>query len=78
MKWNGKIYVDTCLPFGLCAVPELFNILANLLEWIKITKGVSHILHYLEDFLILGPPISFKCKQVLDIIIKICKNLRVP
>ena len=78
MKWNGKIYVDTCLPFGLCAAPKLFNILADLLEWIVITKGVSHILHYLDDFVILHPPTSFKLQQDLDIIIKSCKDLGVP
>ena len=55
MKWNGKIYVDTCLPFGLRTAPKLLNILADLLEWILITKGVCHILHYLNDFLILNP-----------------------
>ena len=33
-KWNNKVHVDTCLPFGLCAAPKLynFNILADLLE----------------------------------------------
>ena len=78
MKWNGKIYVDTCLPFGLHAAPKLFNILADVLEWMVITKGVSHILHYLDDFLLLGPPTSCKWQQDLDIIIKICKDLGVP
>ena len=78
MKWNGKIYVDTCLPFGLRAVPELLNILADLLEWIVITKGVTHILHYLDDFLILGPPTSCKCQQDLDTFIKIYKDLQFP
>ena len=48
-----------------------------MLEWIAITEGVSHILHYLDDFLILGSPMSFKCQQDLDIIIKICKDLGV-
>ena len=24
MKWNDKVYVDTCLPFGLRAAPKLF------------------------------------------------------
>ena len=75
IKWNDKVYVDTCLPFGLCAAPKLFNILADLLEWIARAKGVHHILHYLDDFLILGPPTSLKCQLDLDTIIKICKDL---
>ena len=56
MKWNDKVYVDTCLPFGLRAAPKLFNILADLLEWIARAEGVCHIPHYLDDFLILSPP----------------------
>ena len=56
MKWNDKVYIDTCLPFGLCAAPKLFNILADLLERISRAEGVRHILHYLDNFLILSPP----------------------
>ena len=32
MAWNGSIYVDTCLPFGLRSAPKIFNILAHLLQ----------------------------------------------
>ena len=32
MKWNGKVYIDTCLLFGLCTALKFFNILADLLE----------------------------------------------
>ena len=78
MKWNDKVYVDTCLPFGLRAAPKLFNILADLLEWITRAEGVCHILHYLDDFLILGPPTSLKCQEDLNTIIRICKDLGVP
>ena len=78
MKWNDKVYIDTCLPFGLCAAPKLFNIIADLLERIARAEGVRHILHYLDNFLILSPPTSLKCQQDLDTIIKICKDLGVP
>jgi len=31
MQWNGSIYIDTCLLFGLQSAPKLFNILAEFL-----------------------------------------------
>lgn len=34
MQWKGGVFIDTCLPFGLRSAPKLFNILADLLEWI--------------------------------------------
>lgn len=45
-----------CIPFKLWSAPKLFNILADLLLWIVEAKGVSPILHYLDDFLIFTPP----------------------
>ena len=32
MEWRNKIFIDTCLPFGLRSAPKLFNILADLLS----------------------------------------------
>ena len=34
MEWQGAIYIDTCLPFGLRSAPKLFNVLADILEWV--------------------------------------------
>ena len=53
LKWNGNIYVDMCLPFGLRSAPKLFNVLADLLEWIARVQGIYYILHYLDDFLMV-------------------------
>ena len=54
MEWKGSIYFDTCLPFSLRPVPKPFNVLADLLEWILVNQGATHLLHYLDD-LTLGP-----------------------
>ncbi len=32
MQWNGKLYVDGMLPFGLRSAPKNFNALAGALE----------------------------------------------
>ena len=36
MKWRNQIYIDGCLPFGLCSAPKLFNIVSDLLSWITV------------------------------------------
>ena len=78
MRWNNQIYIDTCLPFGLCSAPKLFNILADLLSWILRSKGVLPVLHYLDDFLTLGPPLTTTCVEDLTTIKEVCLQLGIP
>ena len=78
MRWNDGVYIDTCLPFGLRSAPKLFNILADMLAWIAKQNGVSFVIHYLDDFLTMGPPSSPTCQRNLDILTQICNYLGVP
>ena len=75
---DSVTFVDTCLPFGLRSAPKLFNILADLLAWIIEQHGVQPLLHYLDDYLTMGPPHSYTCQQNLDTIKQICDILGVP
>ena len=75
IHWDNSIYIDGCLPFGLRSVPKLFNIMADLLSWIGQHRGISH---YLDDFLLIGPPSSPECQQNLNTFMQICSNLGVP
>ena len=34
MRWNNKIFVDKCLPFGLRLAPIIFTAVADALQWI--------------------------------------------
>ena len=78
MEWNNDIYLDTFLPFGLRSAPKLFNILAELLAWIVQRNGVTFSIHYLDDFLTMGPPHSPTCTQNLHIFTEVCVRLGVP
>ena len=80
MQWNHQIYIDMCLPFGLRSAPKLFNILADFLSWIVEQKGVSPVLHYLDDFLIMAPPSpdSRVCLGNLNTFKEICSQLGIP
>ena len=68
---NGKIYINTSLPFGAASSCKIFEAVATLLEWIvkyhAQRRGMSH---YLDDFPLLGWSFSdaevFK-RQFIDI-----------
>ena len=78
MEWRELIYINNCLPFGLRSAPRLFNILEELLSWIVKSKGISFSIHYLDDFLTVGPAASSTCQQNLKIFKNTCKELGVP
>ena len=77
MHWKQRLYIDTCLPFGFRFASKLFNILADLLSWIILQQGASFLLHYLDNFLTIGPPSSDICRTNLNIIMRTCKELGV-
>ena len=46
--------------------------------WILHSKGVDSALHYLDDFLILGPPDCQSCQAALDSTLATCESLGFP
>ena len=57
---------------------KIFSALADALAWILQANGVSYQLHYLDDFLLLGPPDQQTCAQALHRTIQVCQELGVP
>ena len=78
MEWNKHLYIDTCLPFGLRSAPKLFNILADFVTWIAEERGVSLSLHYVDDFLTMGPASSTLCQENLTTFQHVCHELGIP
>ena len=78
MCWNDGLFVDTALPFGLRSAPKLFNAVADALAWIFGRASGSMPLHYLDDFLFLGPPTSRECGAALQMALDRCAELGVP
>ena len=64
--WRGQFYVDTCLPFGLRSAPALFNHYAEALDWIMANNYGAQLLHYLDDFLLGGPPGKDTCQEAMS------------
>ena len=78
MLWNGGLYVDTALPFGLRSAPIIFTAIADAIEWFMKRRGVTDIFHYLDDYLIIGGPLGKQCEQDLQQFLSILQWLKVP
>ena len=78
MLWKGGVFINKQLPFGLRSAPLIFNAYADALEWILQDLGVAKIIHYLDDFLVVGTPDSLGSSQFLECMLYTCNCLVVP
>ncbi len=78
MQWNNEILIDKVLPFGLRSAPLIFTAIADALQWIIEQRGVHPILHYLDDYITIGPPDSTQCSHNLHVLKQTCEDLGVP
>ena len=77
-RWEGQIFVDSALPFGLCSAPKIFTAVADVIEWCFREAGVKHVDHYLDDYIVLGAPGTRECAQSLEIVRSVAGELGVP
>lgn len=52
--------------------------MVDALNWHLLQSGIRYILHYLDDFIVIGPPGSMECQRAMDILDRICNILGVP
>jgi hypothetical protein len=78
MQWRDDTFIDTALPFGLWSAPKIFSAFADALAWILQARGVAWQLHYLDDFLLMGPPGHAACATALETALDTCRQLGVP
>ena len=78
MEWQGIVYIETALPFALRSAPKIFNAVADAAEWIVRAEGAQEILHYLDDFLLIGPPRSDSCATSLTKLLSVFDRLGIP
>ena len=50
--WKNSVYIDKVLPFGLRSAPKIFSAVADAVQWIFLSRGISSSLHYLDDFIL--------------------------
>ena len=78
VQWRGTIYIDCMLPFGLRSAPKIFTAIADALEWVIRRRGTRYVWHYIDDFIVAGPPSSVECARALDMALSTCHELGVP
>ena len=84
MEWEGFIYIDKALPFGLRSAPLIFTAVADALQWIMQRKGVSYVDHkvinvvYIDDFITAGRKQSEECSKNFTITHENCEATGTP
>ena len=78
VTWRDAIYVDRCLPFGLRSAPKIFTAVADALSWAIYCRGVRYLLHYLDDFLLIGAPESNEAAVAFSTTMDTFRELGVP
>ena len=78
LTWDGTTYIDKALPFGLRSAPKTFSAVADAIAWAIMTQGTSGFIHYLDDFLLIGPPGTETTNRHLATAIETCGNLGFP
>ena len=78
IKWEGSLYVDTTLPFGLRSAPKIFSAIVDAVEWIVKQAGVRFVIHYLDDFLLIETPDTDECEKGVRTLLEVFHRLGLP
>ena len=78
IRWEGGLFVDTTLPFGLRLAPKIFTAVADAVEWILKAEGVDFVIHCLDDFFVVGAPNSDECEANLLKVLEVFARLGLP
>ncbi|XP_040186277.1 uncharacterized protein LOC120918659 [Rana temporaria] len=78
-RWQEEFYVDRCLPMGCSISCAFFETFSSFLEWVvRDVARVDSVVHYLDDFLCVGPPSSRVCAILLATLQHIAGRFGVP
>ena len=72
MIWNGALYIDTVLPFGLRFAPKIFNVSAAGLPWIAPQRGGGILPRQLPRWFYQGAALEGDCARNLYLIETTC------
>ena len=72
MKWRDQYYFDKCMPMGCSSSCRTFELFSSALEWVFQNKWpISHIIHLLDDFLIIAASREI-CQRQLNLFVDLC------
>ena len=78
MQWDGQVFIDGVLPFGLRSAPLIFTAIADALQWVIQNDGARWIFHYIDDFITVGEPESDECVANMTRMQRISYELGLP
>ena len=78
MQWQGAVYVDKTLPFGLRSAPIIFSAVADALQWMMRENGITFVEHYIDDFITVGKPKARECAMNAEIMHSKCQKSDTP
>ena len=77
IKFKGKYFVDTCLPFGASISCAIFESVASLIHWITEQRTHHEFTHYLDDFF-TAHFLKFFCHNLLQSFQEVCEEIQMP
>ena len=77
VQWAGITYTDLALPFGLRSAPKIFSAVADAIQWILVQKGITNLLHYLDDFIFASKSLD-EAKQRRTTLVSTFTSLGIP
>lgn len=78
-QFDKMFFVDKFLPMGCSLSFFYFEAFTTFLEWVVSCVGrAGGVVHYLDDFLFVGPSLSPVCEWLLRCFISICSDFGVP
>ncbi|XP_039535194.1 uncharacterized protein LOC120484211 [Pimephales promelas] len=78
VRWHEKFYFAVRLTFGCKSSPKIFDMLSEAVCWILSNNyAIPHLIHLLDDFLIISPPGAIPAAQILTVQ-KVFSELGIP
>lgn len=79
IQFNGKFYIDKCLPMGCSVSCNLFEKFSTFVEWVvKLRSGLQSMDHYLDDFIFMGSKYSNDCSTLMNTFMDVSQELGIP
>ena len=77
--FDGKFYIDKCLPIGCSLSCSLFEKFSSFLQWAVVREtGLNTIDNYLDDFFFAGSSSASDCQLLMDGFISLAITIGVP
>jgi len=78
MRWRDKFYYDKSLPFGLRSSCALWEEFATAAEWIIRSYGITTLVHYIDDTLLVAPAGMSRARAITLVVLRVLAALGMP